>query len=426
MRTPRIFRFVFVLLGLAVVGVLSAGYVLVRERAPVPFRDTYDVRVELTAADGVQPGLGQPVNVAGVKVGTITAAERTAAGNALVTLKIDRSKIPQVQRDATATLAPITPLKDMEIALHPGREAAGRLPDGAIIPARRTSTPVPLSDLLSTLDGDTRDFLTTLLSSFDEGTTGRGEDLRKALVALGPTTAQVRSITSQLAKRRANLARLVHNLARVTDAATQDRELASLVQAGNATLRALADQERPLKRSLAELPGTLDVVGEALDSAGRFSTELRPTLSALQPAVTRLPPTLRSLGSFSRISSTAIHDQVRPFVRAAQPVLRDLGPAATRLDAVMPKLTSAFRVLNYFFNELAYNAPGDDEGFLFWAAWFFHNGNSTFSIADAHGPLGRASIFTTCPELTSIVNSGAVGNLLLGTLGLTDACKEGG
>lgn len=417
-------RFSFILGLLAVVGVASAIYVLVQERAPIPFRDTYEVRVVLGAADGVQPGLGQPVNVAGVKVGVITEAKRTPEANALVTLRIDRSKISAVYRDASATLSPITPLKDMEIELRPGRSAAGVLPSGGVIPLGRTQTPVALSDLLSNLDVDTRDFLTSLLESFDRGTSGRGEDLRKALVALGPTTAQARELTSSLAKRRANLARLVHNLSRVTRAASQDDQLASLVQAGNATLDAIAAQEVPLQRSLEQLPGTLDDVRTTLRSAGTFGDQLAPTVRALLPATDALPRTLRELGSFSSVAGDVLRTQARPFVRKAEPVLRDLGPAVRQLDAVGPNLTSAFRVVNYALNELNYNAPGDDEGFLFWSSWFFHNGNSVFSFADAHGSIGRLSFFLTCGLLTGAANNAVVGDVLLGLFGMTNICEE--
>jgi len=38
------------------------------------------VKVEFTAADGVVSGLGQPVNVVGVKVGQVAGTHSTAAG----------------------------------------------------------------------------------------------------------------------------------------------------------------------------------------------------------------------------------------------------------------------------------------------------------------------------------------------------------
>jgi hypothetical protein len=52
---------------------------------------------------------------------------------------------------------------------------------------------------------------------------------------------------------------------------------------------------------------------------------------------------------------------------------------------VTPHLSKAFSVLNYVVNELGYNPPGAEEGYLFWTAWFFHNADSILSIEDAQG-----------------------------------------
>ena len=54
-------------------------------------------------------------------------------------------------------------------------------------------------------------------------------------------------------------------------------------------------------------------------------------------------------------------------------------PALNDLSAATPSLTRVFDVLNYALNELAYNPPGpQEEGYLFWASWANHAGNSIF------------------------------------------------
>jgi phospholipid/cholesterol/gamma-HCH transport system substrate-binding protein len=177
-----------------------------------------------------------------------------------------------------------------------------------------------------------------------------------------------------------------------------------------------------LRASIAKLPGMLDTARATLGSAAAFSDEAVPTLEALLPATRRLPATLETLGGFSDAVATSLRKDIRPFARKAQPVLADLGPTTAALTGMLPELTSSFRVINYFLNTLNYNAPGDDEGLLFWASWFFHNGNSVFSLADAHGAIGRASIFATCSQLTNGLANGTLGNVLIGTLGLTGVC----
>jgi phospholipid/cholesterol/gamma-HCH transport system substrate-binding protein len=424
-RSRRLLRFTFVIAALAALGVACAVYVLVKERLPIPFTATYDLKVELTAANGVQPGLGQPVNVAGVHVGTIVSQAPDAAGNALLTVEIQRSQLPRVYSDAHAALDPITPLGDMELNIDPGHPPAPALPPGATIGAGNTSVPVPLSDLLTTLDSDTRDFMTSMLASLQQGTNGRAEDLRRALVALGPTTADVHQITAALQTRQLALARLVHNLAAVTQASTQDRQLASLVVAGDRTLRAIASQDDPLQQAIAKLPGTVSVARTALADTASFSRVLGPTVSALLPSVARLPRTLGTLGRLSRVGTSTLSNDVRPLVSEAQPLVRDLAPATVDLRKLGPSATSVFQVLNYLLNELAYNPGGKDQGFLFWLSWVIHNSVSDLKFADAHGTMSRNSVVVNCAGETGTIGSGTLNSILYATLGIANACPAG-
>jgi phospholipid/cholesterol/gamma-HCH transport system substrate-binding protein len=417
-RFARSARFVATIVVLAVVGVAAAAYVLIHERFPVPFGDTYNVTVVLPTADGVAGGFGEPVNVSGVNVGSISGA-RLSGGNALVTLSISRDQLPHIYRDASATLAPITPLKDMEIELDPGRASAGILPNGGTVPASQTTSPTDLEELLSSLDTDTRTFLGSLITSVGAGTDGRGMDLRRTLVTLGPTTAQVHAITSALAQRRSDIELLVHNLAVVTRAASQDGRLGEVVQAGNATLNAIAQQDTPLRQAIAQLPATLAVTDKTLGHTTTLADELGPTLTALTPAVRRLPRTFSALGPFAARTTGIVAHQLRPFTLAAQPLVRDLRPAVARLSAMTPDLQSSFMVLDYLINELAYNPGGDDPGMLFWSAWTAHNLNSFVSVQDANGGLGRTLLFGSCSQLQSI---GDLGQLLESVLSLASPC----
>lgn len=396
MRTRRhtYVRFLAVFALLGSLGLAASVYVLFEERAALPFRDVYSVRVEFSAADGVIEGVGQPVNVAGVKVGQVTKVG-LAGGRAVVTLEIDRGKVPHVYPDARAILEPITPLEDMQIALNPGTH--GR-PLGAhdVIPVARTRPPVPAAELLSTLDDDTRTYLASLLSAVSQGTAGRAADIRAVLRALGPTVADAGRITRALDARRAGLARLVHNLGAVARAASQDRQLAQVVLAGNATLSSIAAEDAPLRSAISQFPATLRVARSTLGHIRPFAAELAPTLTSLLPALRRLPHTLAVLRPFAALGTTTVRRDVRPLVRSAQPLLAAAGPAVRLLATATPGLTSAARSLTYLFDEMAYNPPGDDEGFLFWIAWAGHNFNSLFDGADAHGNLGRAIVFASC------------------------------
>ena len=85
------------------------------------------------------------------------------------------------------------------------------------------------------------------------------------------------------------------------------------------------------------------------------------------------------------------------------------------LAAATPDLTSTFKVVNYLLDQLAYNPPGQEEGYLFWVAWANHIGNQIFTTQDAHGPIRRGLFITTCQDVP-VLNQVAQANPLLGTL----------
>lgn len=399
-QLERYGRWLVVIGILVVLSLATATYILSQQHLITPLLDHYTVRATFDASPGLEPGLQQPVNVAGVRVGTITDV-KLENGRAVVSVVMEREKLPRVYRDATASLVPRTPLKDMQIEVFPGHRSAGPLPSKTAIPVAATTTNAETDEFTNALDADTRDFFRLLVAGADQGTRGRGQDLRSLLKALGPTAEQVRPLGEALAARRRELRHLVHSLA-VLGRATQgkDRELSRVVVAGNRTLKALSSQERALTASVAKLPGTLSQTRKTLESATPLARELPPALDALLPAVKRLPETLDAVRPLVNEAEPILRRRLRPLVRDLQPLARDLGPTTRDLSAVTPDLISAAKVLTYTVNELAYNPPGGNEGFLFWLAWFVHNSNSWLSTEDAHGAVARGLVIADCGTAT--------------------------
>jgi phospholipid/cholesterol/gamma-HCH transport system substrate-binding protein len=411
----------FALMALIVaLGTASLGYVLLNQRLNNPLVETYRIEAELPEADGVVGGLGQPVNVAGVKVGSVVDS-RLAAGRARITIEIERDLLPRVHRGAAVSLEPITPLKDMQVELEPGDPNRAALRSGELIGVASNTSPVPLSNLLSSLDADTRTYLRALIESVGAGSKGTGPDMRATFRAMAPTTEQVRRITASLDARRTELARLVTNLGKVTAAASRDDRLATLVAAGDETLRAVASEDRSLDAALRKLPRTLDATRAALDNAGEFSDQLGPALAAIRPAVRHLPRTFASIEPFARASTRGLRGEIRPLIRKLQPVAGNLGAPLTSLTEVSPKIWETLQSLRFGLNALAYNPPGRDEGGLFWTDWFFHNANSAFgSVGDAHGRSARSIILANCQQWAGL--SGDVGTVLQIATGVSTIC----
>lgn len=401
LQLARYGRWLVAIFALVVVAVVCGFYILVQQRLRTPFQDLYSLKAEFSTSSGLTPGLGLPATVAGVKVGTISGAS-VKHGRSVVELQIDRHKLPRVYADARATLVPNTPLKDMQVDIYPGRRPAQKISPGGTIPVGQTNVPIDWDELISVLDQDTRTWLDSLVADADRGTHGRGGDIRALFRTLGPTSAQVRQIGDELAARRRVVSRLVHNLALVTRAAgDKDRELATVVDAGDATVNALASQDAALRESLARLPGTLATARSTLRHTTSFANTLGPTLTALMPSARRLPSTLRDTRTLFGSVALIPLKELRGLIREAQPVARDIVPATRDLSEQTPDLTDAFKVLTYVGNELGYNPPGNDEGMLFWLAWFSHNADSMISTEDAHGAVWHGLGLTSCSSITS-------------------------
>jgi phospholipid/cholesterol/gamma-HCH transport system substrate-binding protein len=420
MRTQirRYGRSAAIVLALMVTGTAAGFYILLQQRLPNPFHTYYSVDAAFTSAAAVVPGLGEPVNVAGVHVGEITGTS-LRNGQGIVHMEIDPSKIEHLYRDAHANLVPNTPLKDMEVDISPGHRSAGVLPAAATIPVGQTTAPIDSDDLLDSLDVDTRTWFTSLVTELNNGSKGRGQDIRKLLGALGPTAAQMRQVGDLLAGRRQQLARIVHNLGVLSKAASaKDNQLQTAVDAGSATVQALANQNNALRVAITRLPGTLATTRTTLTDVTGLANALGPTATALLPTARRLPTTLRQTQTLFQGAALLPLGEIPPFVKAVLPLASQLPSLTSGLKQAIPALIDSFKVIAYVANETAYNAGGKNPGFLYWLSWFVHNSDSFISSSDANGPVWRALILSSCSSLKTF----SFGPLIETLLGTTFGC----
>ena len=414
--TRQVRRYLPAMAALLVMAALAAAvafYILSHQRVRFPWQDRYQVRIELASAQAITPGQGQTIDVAGVAVGNITDV-RLKDGVAVVTGEIDPHKLPHVYANATALVRPKTGLQDMVVALNPGTRSAAVLRDGGTIPVSRTRPQVNLDELLAGLDADSRDYIRALVAAGAEGLHGRGAQLRALFKAGAPTLRLTRQVTGAIAARRQQMRRLVHNLRLLSEATgSKDRELAQLVSASAAAFRAIDSQQTALRDGLGRLPGTVTAARRALAAAQPFSDQLGTTLRDLLPATRRAAPAMTTARPLLRRATPVLGDLLK-LTQTARPVVRDLRPTTENLLADTPDLVGSFKVLRYVVNELAYNPPGSEEGYLFWLACFAHNSNTRLSEGDAHGIFWRGQLIVSCSTLSTL---GRVGSPLAGLAG---------
>jgi phospholipid/cholesterol/gamma-HCH transport system substrate-binding protein len=400
--------FVAILLLVLVAG-FTAFYVLVNQRTKLPEwvpyagKDVFTLKGEFSTAQAITPGQGQTVNIAGVMVGEIASVE-LVDGRAVVTMELERKYEDRVYPDATMLLRPKTGLKDMVVELDPGTRAGGEpVEDGYMVPISNTLPDVNLDEILAVLDRDTRTYLQLLLNGAATGLEGQGETLGQVFRRFAPTARDAARITSLLRERRRNIRRAIHNFGVFTQAlAARDDQLARFVDDSNEVFRHFANQSANLERTIAELPEALRETNAALAAVKEFSDQSGPALQALLPGARALGPSLVATRPFLRETTPIIENQLRPFTRVATPVVRTLRPAAAKFANATPGLTTSFEVLNAFLNGLAYNPPGEREGYLFYLAWLNHVTNSMFSTQDALGAIRRGLLVINCAALPGL------------------------
>jgi len=392
-------RWLVVIALLVAAGIVVGGYLVAQQRVRMPFSDRYRIEVAFTTVQSLTPETRQPVAVAGVPVGEVTAV-RLEGGRPVATLSIDPAELPRVHVDARAELLPLTPLKNMQVELDPGDPRAPVLPDGGRIDAARTRTTADVDEVLAALDGDARLALQQLLTTLHRGLDERGARLGDALRALGPTAGQLRRIVGALDDRSTLFRDLVSDLtALATDAADDGERLGGLGDDVGATLRAVADEDAALRAGLRGMPGVLADASRSIDRTAGLVRTARRTAATLRPAVRRLPALARDAGRLLRASRPFLRDDLRPLVRRAIPVARDAAPLVDRIAVLTPPARRVVASLSYVFNELAAD-PGDGrQGYLHWGSWFFHNANSMLSTADSSGAAWRLLPLVSCSSL---------------------------
>ncbi len=424
------------ILVLVLLSVVVAGYVLKKERLQFPFIQSspYTLNAEFQTAQAVTPGQGQTVRISGVQIGQIGPVA-LKNGIASVQMQIDPKYKSLIHTDATALLRPKTGLKDMFIEVNPGSKSAPVAKPGYTIPVSNTNPDVNVDEILSSLDGDTRSYLQLLINGAGQGLKGKGgTELAQVFQRFEPTHRDLARLNKAVAVRGTDLRQLVDSLRRLNDAlATRQTQIVSLVDSSAKVFHAFADEGGHISRALVDLPGTLSQTTATLNKVQTFARVLGPTATNLLPAVRAIPAANTALTQLAVPSTPIVRSQIRPFVVASRPTVRQLKPAAINLAKATPNLNGTFSVVNHLFNMLGYYPTGTDRhGYLWWLAWLDHNARTLFAMQDANGTFRPLFLQGSCAALNQISNGvtgfNAILNLqpLLAPTGVCSTAASGG
>jgi phospholipid/cholesterol/gamma-HCH transport system substrate-binding protein len=397
------------LVGLIVLGCAVGAYILSNQRlnppawVPVVGESTFEFKAEIESAQGVLPGQGQAVNISGIKVGDIAGVE-LEDGQAVATLRLE-DRFSRVYPNASILLRPKTGLKDMVAELDPGTPSSGDpIDEGATLSAEQSNADVNLDEFWASIDGDTQDYLKLLLGDAGRALrNGGGRELANTFRRFQPLSRDFAKANRYIVTRRHKLKRVIHNFsAIVSELGAHDRELARFVGGSAEVFRRFANQNANLASTVELLPGALESGNTALAKIDKLGRSMESTFTNLRPTARALGPSLEQLPPFFDKTEPVIQNQLRPFTKEVQPIARELRAPASALAKSTPNLVKFTEVFNALFNELAYDPPGKENGYLFYLPWANHNTNSTVSTQDGISTLRRSVVMVSCAQLEAL------------------------
>jgi virulence factor Mce-like protein len=166
----------------------------------LPFTPTYDIKVQLPEASGLQKG--NQVRIGGERVGVISALspyQNPATGRvtAIVSLKLEKGVEP-LPANTTALVQSVSTIGLKYLALERG--SGGRsLKAGETIPVSQAREPVDIDQFFDMFDQKTRAANQVNLTSFGNGFAGRGIGLNETFATLRPLVTNAIPVLHNLA-----------------------------------------------------------------------------------------------------------------------------------------------------------------------------------------------------------------------------------
>ncbi len=353
------------LLGIAVLLIVS--YFIFTKQ--LPFTHHYTIKAVVPSTNLLAPG--SPVRIDGVDVGKVTATGRYGHTDlGVVTMEIDGTGQP-IHADATIRIRPRLFLEgNFYVQLSPGTPNAPDLADGGTIPAKDTTDPVQIDQVLDALPSDTRLQLQQAIQGFGtaldtqpsaaedaglqpavRGLTG-GQALNRALYtspdSLRDSAIVSRALTGPTGKE---LSQTISGLARAsTGLARASTQLTALVSDFDRTLQATAAQQQGLRQTVAELGPTAQNASSAFSALDasfpateQFSNSLANGLPQLPATITAAYPWLAQAGPLlSQSELRGLLEQLSPASGDLAMLTHDTLQFLPQIDAFDRCITNVF------------------------------------------------------------------------------------
>lgn len=263
---------------------------------------------------------GNPVQVAGTKVGSVEEIEVSPDGQAIITMSIEEEHAP-LREGTTATVRQYSlsgiANRYVDLTLPAGPDSDNpELADGGEIGTEQTEEPVDLDQVFNLFDPVARvaiqDFFRQSAAQFR----GRGEEANRGYQYLNPALSTTSRVLRELNRDTPVLeAFLVDSARLVTTLAERRDDLSALVGNLNATTNALANEKVALADAISRLP-------DFMRTANTTFVNLRTTLDTVDPLVEASEPVVSRPGAGNDLQE--LLPELRGFTRDAEPAVADL------------------------------------------------------------------------------------------------------
>jgi virulence factor Mce-like protein len=287
--------------GVTTLIILVAVFLSYNANNGLPFVPTYNIKVTLPEASGLQPT--NQVRIAGTRVGLVSSLTphedpKTGRLTAIASLKLEKG-IEPLPADTKAIVQSVSAIGLKYLELEKGASSQPLKADSTL-PVSQSREPVNIDELFNMFDHKTRTAIKQNTNNFGDGLAGRGLGLNKTIAELRPLVT--------------NAVPVLHNLAQPS---TGLRELFVALERASSQAAPVADAQAAYYSELDTFFTAFASVTPSLEAA----TEGGP--AALEQATYSLP-----------------HEA--PLIEKATEFMHLLRPSAVALRTVAPPLGHAF------------------------------------------------------------------------------------
>ncbi len=328
---------------------------------PTPFKaKPYEITIPFSEA--AQLAEQSDVRISGVNVGKVQSIARNPGKLAIATIDIEDQYAP-LPRDTRAILRTKTLLSETYVELTPGNRDGPKLQDGETLPAANVASSVQIDEIFRTFNPQTRAAFQEWMQNVAIAIQGRGLDFSNGLGELDTTFTEFDKLFRVLDTQRLAVRQLFSNGAVALQAFRgREGQLADLIRAADGVFHTTAARDQDIEALFRAFPTFEDQSRLTLNRLKAFAINTDPLARQLVPAAEQLSPTLVAFGKLApqakaffegfgpviAKSTTGfpalrklLRDDFPPFLRAADPFLRNLNPILTGLGNYKHEITAA-------------------------------------------------------------------------------------